>query len=587
MKTILASLSFIFLFQLGFSQQWETVAYLPGNYEVKQLKVVSENNFYVSAKYLKFIHWDGTQWNTIGDFNPLYEPFFQYNSENDIYATHNDYLSGDGQTYYNYIAHWDGSTWSNTGDLNVGKTISKFKVAATNEIYAVGNFTLPGYNWKPVAKYNGNAWEVVGQAQGNAGAYNTYGNLFVKNANDIYTTSGYSDNGVIVIKHWDGNSWEGLYDPAESINRLSDTYAVSENEVYSFGYKAVNGHSCIAFWNGSTWTAVGDIRADLDLSNAGYNSRIPYKYVRQNQIYAVGSAIQGAAGLKFGVAKWNGTQWEEVGNLDADNEAETMDIHNGYLYIAGELSEIAPSGGRATVVKRYFIDTFFIAASSNTDTGGSVSGTGVFSGGEIVTLIATPANGYHFVNWTENGTVVSDQELYQFEVEVDRELIANFQLNSYEITTTANPIAGGSTTGTGLYNFGETAIVTATPAINYTFENWKENGQVVSTEATYEFVVEAERELEANFQIELAVPTYNVEGVVVFPNPFTNSISVKTENSSIQGLAIFDLLGRLVLSVPGTNSENMDIETLSLAKGNYILKIATDSGSVPVRIIKK
>lgn len=513
MKALITSLIFIFIYQFSYGQEWETVAYLPGNFEVKQLEVVSENKIYVAAKNQKLIHWNGNQWSTIGDFDPLYVPVFQYNAADDIYATHNDYISGDGQTYYNYIAHWDGSVWSNTGNLNSAKTITNFKVINPNEIYAVGNFVLEGYNWKPVAEYNGSDWEVVGLGDENAGAYATYANLWVNDADDIYATSGYSDIGVIRIKHWDGMNWSVLYNSDDSVNRLSKTFPVSENEVYSFGYENGSGNSCIALWDGEIWEPLGDIRGDLDLSTSGNNGGMTYRYVKQNEIYAVGSALKDANNLTFEVAKWNGTNWEEVGSLDADKQAAVLDIYNGYLYVAGDLTELSPSGNRVTVIKRYYIDALFISATSNPIEGGTVEGTGVFASGEMATL-------------------------------------------------------------------------TAMPNINYVFENWTENGQIVSTEPVYEFTVDPDRELVANFQIEMSVPNYDSESLVVFPNPFTNSISLKISKSSIDKVQVFDLLGRLVIDVPGNNSDSMKLEIQNLEKGNYILKIHTDSGIQSIRIIK-
>ncbi|MBR1513912.1 MAG: hypothetical protein IJ622_06450, partial [Bacteroidales bacterium] len=46
--------------------------------------------------------------------------------------------------------------------------------------------------------------------------------------------------------------------------------------------------------------------------------------------------------------------------------------------------------------------------------------------GEACTVTATANTGYQFVNWTENGTVVSTDANYSFTVTSDRDLVANF-----------------------------------------------------------------------------------------------------------------------------------------------------------------
>ena len=68
---------------------------------------------------------------------------------------------------------------------------------------------------------------------------------------------------------------------------------------------------------------------------------------------------------------------------------------------------------------------------------------------------------------------------------------------------------------TSIYNHGETCTVTATANDGYTFINWTENGEEVSTEANYSFEVTNERNLVANFNVFIptAEQTFNlVEG---------------------------------------------------------------------------
>ncbi len=70
-----------------------------------------------------------------------------------------------------------------------------------------------------------------------------------------------------------------------------------------------------------------------------------------------------------------------------------------------------------------------ITPSIGSGTGGtvSVSGTPPYAHGSEVTVTATPTPGYIFINWTENGTVVSKQAEYTFTVTGDRELVALFR----------------------------------------------------------------------------------------------------------------------------------------------------------------
>jgi len=66
--------------------------------------------------------------------------------------------------------------------------------------------------------------------------------------------------------------------------------------------------------------------------------------------------------------------------------------------------------------------SFTIATSALPAAGGSISGGGRFVTGASVTLTATPAAGYTFVNWTEGGVQVSAAASYTFTAGANRTL---------------------------------------------------------------------------------------------------------------------------------------------------------------------
>ncbi len=161
--------------------------------------------------------------------------------------------------------------------------------------------------------------------------------------------------------------------------------------------------------------------------------------------------------------------------------------------------------GNRNLVANFAINQYTINALANPSSGGSVtqSGNGTYDYGANCTLTATPNTGYHFVNWTENGQVVPNAGAsYTFTVTGNRTLVANFAINTYTITASANPSSGGTVSGYGTYNHGTTCTLTATPNTGYHFVNWTENGQVVpNAGASYTFTVTGNRTLVANFAI--------------------------------------------------------------------------------------
>jgi hypothetical protein len=70
----------------------------------------------------------------------------------------------------------------------------------------------------------------------------------------------------------------------------------------------------------------------------------------------------------------------------------------------------------------------------------------------------------------------------------------------FSITVEMNDAEMGSVTGEGMYYENGICMLTATPNTKYLFVNWAEDGEVVSTDATYGFKVTGERHLVANFE---------------------------------------------------------------------------------------
>ena len=184
---------------------------------------------------------------------------------------------------------------------------------------------------------------------------------------------------------------------------------------------------------------------------------------------------------------YNFVNWTEGGNVVSTQANYTFVVNGNRNLVANFEAEV---------------QTYNIRLSANPMLAGTVSGGGTFQEGETCTATASPNNGYNFVNWTENGNVVSTNASFSFTVTGSRMLVANFQAQSFTITATADPVNGGTVTGGGTYNQGQSCTLTATPATGYNFVNWTKNGQQVSTNTTYTFVVTESATYVAHFQLQ-------------------------------------------------------------------------------------
>ena len=87
---------------------------------------------------------------------------------------------------------------------------------------------------------------------------------------------------------------------------------------------------------------------------------------------------------------------------------------------------------------------------------------------ESATITATPNIGYHFTQWADGNTdnprtIVLTQ---------DTTLTAEFAINTYTLTIKSN--LQGNIIGNGIYNHGETVILSATADIGYHFVRWSD-----------------------------------------------------------------------------------------------------------------
>ena len=186
------------------------------------------------------------------------------------------------------------------------------------------------------------------------------------------------------------------------------------------------------------------------------------------------------------------------------------------------------------LVAHFTTQNYVITAMADPTAGGTVTGSGGYNYGESCTLTATANAGYTFINWTKNGTQVSTNQTYTFTVTESATYIAHFSAQSYAITTASSPSNGGTTTGGGTYNYGQTCTVMASAANGYAFTNWTENGTQVSTNANYSFTVTGNRNLVANF----AQSTHTIQATAGANGIITPSGSITVAHGANQSFAM-------------------------------------------------
>lgn len=166
---------------------------------------------------------------------------------------------------------------------------------------------------------------------------------------------------------------------------------------------------------------------NTNVANAGYSSN-----VLSSSVFASmeqhGVVFLPAAGYRFG----SGVQ--QVGNSGHYWTSSSYSFEYAY-HLPFHANAINPSvTDRCSGFSvRLVMDACNITCLPNPAVGGTVIGGGLFDQGSQCTVTAAPSAGYSFLNWTDNGEVVSTNPTFSFTVTDDRDLFANFISNGVVI----------------------------------------------------------------------------------------------------------------------------------------------------------
>lgn len=148
-----------------------------------------------------------------------------------------------------------------------------------------------------------------------------------------------------------------------------------------------------------------------------------------------------------------------------------------------------------TATANFTLNNYVLNTSTNGTGSGTVTPSGTYPYGTVRAITATAATGSTFTGWS--GAASGSTNPINITVDSDKSLQAHFGLNTYTVTAAPNPSTFPAITGTGTFNYGQTATLTA-PAVNgYSFTGW--SGSVTSAANPLSIVVDADKALTATY----------------------------------------------------------------------------------------
>lgn len=215
-------------------------------------------------------------------------------------------------------------------------------------------------------------------------------------------------------------------------------------------------------------------------------------------------------------------------------------------------------------------DNFTVTVAANDPAMGTVSGGGTYAYLSQVVLIATPNEGYHFVNWDvpsniNNSKSVSDTLTLTVRGNVSLTAIfAEDEVIYYTITVASSNESMGTAIGDGIFPAGDTIEIQAVPNSNYAFSRWREDGNVDNPRT---IVVEGNRTYTAIFQYTGAVngvPNGHVVAWCQGGRLFVKGV----ENHDV---TVTDMMGRVIYRAEQCLFDDFNIDVK--ADGVYLVHV--------------
>jgi len=262
------------------------------------------------------------------------------------------------------------------------------------------------------------------------------------------------------------------------------------------------------------------------------------------------------------------------------------------------------------------LPTYTLTLAVEPEDAGTVTGAGDYLAGAQVTIVATANEGYRFVNWTnEDEEEVSDLASYVYTMPAeDVTLTANFE-EYVTFTVTFNvdmtnadfdpeedvvyitgSMLGWAEPGTlpedqTMTQVGETMIWTITfelEAGEYQYKYFLNDGwdggewtgdPNRTVEVTEDMVVN-------DIWAYTNVPTSLLSNLHVYPNPFSNFITVANAEM-VTRVVITNLIGQVVMDINLTGTDKTTILTGNLIRGIYLIVFQAENGEKVIRKMVK
>jgi hypothetical protein len=177
-------------------------------------------------------------------------------------------------------------------------------------------------------------------------------------------------------------------------------------------------------------------------------------------------------GVRYNTIADTSWKWESLGDQLSFPTIIAIDLQSQNLAFLDPENPFI-----ASIKKNITAENLPVYTVSGSITGaGTVKGYGKYEEGTTAELTATPGEGYEFIGWS--GDVAITESPLVTTINVSKTINAEFQIRSFDLSSTITPANSGTIEGIGSYTYGTIAELTAIPATGHQFLYWEVDGSL-------------------------------------------------------------------------------------------------------------